>query len=635
MIRLTRATFSFGHKPILEDVSLLVPQGSRVGLIGRNGAGKTTLFRLLLGELAPDSGELEVPRQSRLVYLPQHPATPPRETILHHVLESHPSLHDLEDQILRLEQKMAAETSPARLDRLVERHRSLGREFEAEGGYELEARVASILEALGFERHDLLQPIETLSPGEKNRVALAKVLLAEGDVLLLDEPTNHLDFDSVEWLESYLLGLSGGGQRAAATVLVASHDRWFLNRVADHILELRSGGAHLYRGNYDDFARQRAEEIEHQEKEFTLQQRQIEKDLEFIRRNFAAQKARQAKSREKRLERLERLERPEGQGPGPVLRFRNVPRSGDIVLRVEDAACGYGETSLLRGVGLELERGDRVAILGPNGSGKTTLLKCIVGRLGFLAGTCRVGQRVTIGYYEQEPADLSSDRSLFDEVHDLVPQWTNQEVRDLLAAFLFRGDEILQPTRSMSGGEKARVALLRLLLSGANFLVLDEPTNHLDIYARAALEEALLGFPGTILFVSHDRYFVERLADRVGVVHEGGWRQLPGGYEAWRQVLLAERQEALARQEAARRAPRAAKAAAPPAPGPAQQRRAEERLLVRITEAEAALEMRRQACGEEANYRNPEAMRRLKVEIASLEAEIQDLYGKWESLSST
>jgi ATP-binding cassette subfamily F protein 3 len=634
MIRLEQAHFSFGGKPILDGVSLLVPEGARVGLLGRNGAGKTTLFRLILGELPLESGSITVPRQRRLVFLPQHPSSPPEETILRHVLQSHPTLRDTEDDLLRLERRMEEETDPGRLDRLVERHRALSRDFEARGGYVLEARVSAILKGLGFQRGDFLKEIRLLSPGEKNRVAIAKVLLADADVLLLDEPTNHLDFEMVEWLEEYLEAPPRSDAPAPVTLLVASHDRYFLNRVATHVLELRGAHLHAYRGNYDDFARQRAEELDRQEKEHRLQQREIERDLEFIRRNFAAQKARQAKSREKRLERMERVERPLHEAAGPRIRFHLTAKAGESVLRLDGVTCGHGNGVLLRDVRMELARGERVAIVGPNGSGKTTLLKCIWGALAPLGGKVERGPRTVMGYYEQDLSHAGSPTSLFDEIHDLVPQWTNLEVRDLLAAFLFRGDEIFLPTSGLSGGEKARLALIRLILSGANLLILDEPTNHLDVYARAALEESLLEFPGTILFVSHDRYFVERVADRVFGVQDLELRELLGGYEEYRESCRQGRLELEARRKAERVRASAPSSGKEPPPTRAK-RSEEEKLLKSLSLMEAELKDKREQCGLEMNYRNPEAMRKLKHDIASLEKAVEALYRQWEELMGT
>ena len=630
MIRLELASFSFGGKPILSEAMALVPEGARIGLLGRNGAGKTTLFRLILGELPLDSGDIVRPRQWNVAFLPQHPAFPPEETVLQHLLESQPILRDLEDEILRLEQKMSGEEDPAKLDRLVERHRALSRDFEMKGGYDIEARVAAALVGLGFSRESLLQQLGTLSPGEKNRIALAKVLLSGADVLLLDEPTNHLDFEMLEWLEGFLQSPPRSESQRKVTVVVTSHDRYFLNQFADHVYELRGGKIYPYRGDYDDFARQRAEELKRQEKEYRLQQEEIARELEFIRRNFAAQKARQAKSREKSLDRMEIVEAPKREPEGPRMRFRGILKAGDDVLRVDELDCGYGDKVLLRGVCLELRRGERVAILGPNGCGKTTLLKCLVGQMAPLGGSIHRGQKTVMGYHEQEISKLGSEKSIFEEIHDLVPAWTNQEVRDLLAAFLFRGDEVSTETRVLSGGEQARVALIRLILSGANLLVLDEPTNHLDVYARAALEESLLDFPETILFVSHDRYFIDRLATRVlGVVGED-LREFMGGYAEYRDVLRRremppENQGSRARKE---------KSGSGRSPGGEGKKNAREeaRLVLEISRTEEDIRRKQEECGFETHYRNPDLMRRLKREICELEAQLQLLYRKWEEI---
>jgi len=628
MLRFESAHFGFGGRPLLENVTELLPEGARAGLIGRNGAGKTTLFRLILGELELESGKIVIPRDRAIAYLPQHPSLPEDETIGRHVLESHPELRELEEDLRRLEQKMEETSDAARLDRLVERHRALSREFESRGGYELESRVGRIIEGLGFSRSDIHRKIRGLSPGEKNRVAIAKVLLAEADVLLLDEPTNHLDFDMIEWFEEFLVDPPPGRSGASPTLLVASHDRWFLNRFTERIYELRDGSIHGYRGNYDAFAMQRSEELERKEKEYRLQQEAVARDLEFIRRNFAAQKARQAKSREKRLARLEIVERPEREAGGPAIRFGDIPRGGDDVLRLEGVACGYGEKVLLRDASFEMERGDRVAIIGTNGCGKTTLLRCIVGGLSPLEGTVHRGRRTVVGWYEQDVSRFGSAKTVFDEIHDLVPRWNDQDVLDLLAAFLFRGDEARLETSSLSGGEKARVALIRLILSGSNLLVLDEPTNHLDIYARAALERSLSEFPESILFVSHDRWFIDALATRVLAIQDGALRELPGGYEEYRELRRRERE--LREEKESRREAERSRPEKPPAKAAASLKREEERVMAAITGLEEEIRYRQEACGLEEHYRNPESMRRLKAEISDMEVRLAELYRAWE-----
>ena len=629
MIRLEKASFAFGPRRILEGADLAIPDGARVGLVGRNGAGKTTLFRILLGDLALEAGVLVAPKGQRAVYLPQYPELPGEESILEHVLASHPAIRDLRDELRSVEEKMVAERDPAKLDRLFERYRGLRRDFEARGGYAVDAQAADVLAGLGFSRRELWKALGTLSPGEKNRVALAKVLLSDADLFLLDEPTNHLDFEMLEWLERFLRTPRKGGSGREVTAIVASHDRYFLNQFADRIVEIADGRLAAYRGNYDDYVERRAEDLERQAKEYRLQRAEIEKEEEFIRRNFAAQKARQAKSREKKLARMERIEAPRAEGGGPRIRFDRAASTGDLLVRLRDLDCGYGGVPLVSGVCLELRPGDRVAVVGPNGCGKTTVLRCAVGELEPLRGEVRRGPKAALGYYPQDLSVEGGPRTIFDTVHDLVPRWSDQEVRNLLAAFLFRGDEIHVPTAALSGGERARLALIRLILSGANVLVLDEPTNHLDILSRAALEESLLEFGGAVLFVSHDRCFVERLATRVYAIGDGEFVELLGGYEEYR--ALSREAAAQARPEPR---PEPEEKASDPEARARARRAEEERLLRRIAKVEEALRAKHEDAGREEHYRNPEAMRRLKREIRELEAELDGLYRTWEALES-
>ena len=623
MIEFREISYAIGGRAILDRASFSVPEGARAGLIGPNGSGKTTLFRILVGQLQPDSGEVTIARGRTIGYLAQTPQFPEGVRIFPYVSEVGPTLRELIDRIRGLEARMESEEDPARLDRQVELHRTLERELEARGGYEVEGRAEAVLTGLGIPRAWFDRDVHTLSGGEKNRVALARLLATSPDILVLDEPTNYLDIEMVEWLEDYLESLS-------RTVLVSSHDRYFLNRTVRSCLEIRGGKVYEYRGNYDAYALQREEEVSREEAIFERTQTEIARELEFIRRNFYGQRARQAKSREKRVTRLEgTLQAPAGtdalRSDAPRIRFDSVQRGGDDVAELIDVDCGYPGRVVVSGVSLRLERGERVAILGRNGSGKTTLLRTLAGDFTPLAGEARRGVRTVPARYDQECATADSPRTLFDEVHDLVPRWEDGRVRDLLAAFLFRGDRIRIPIRNLSGGEKAKLALIRLVLSGANLLLLDEPTNHLDIHSRAALEEALQEFPETIVFISHDRYFIERVADRVVVIEEGTAREVVGGYETYRERLREGRQ----RQGAARKAERDARAK--PAERSKKRRKVDEgKLLAEITAREEELRALHAEASRAEVLRSAEASRKVKREIAELEERIRLLYETWE-----
>jgi ATP-binding cassette subfamily F protein 3 len=626
VIEFDAVSYAVPGRKLLDGVSFRIAEGSRTGVIGDNGSGKTTLLRILLGQIPPDAGEVRIAREKRFGYLAQHPRFSPGADVFGYVAERPPALRELAGEMEALEARMEGERDPLRLDRMVERHRGLQSALTAGGFFEVEGRAEEILSGLGIRKALFSREINSLSGGEKNRVALARILCEDPEILVLDEPTNYLDIEMIEWLEAFL----SAGSR---TVIVSSHDRYFLNRVALACLELRDGTVHLYRGNYDAFALQREEEISFQLKRYQKVEEEISRELEFIRRNFYGQKARQAKAREKRVTRLEgeAVAPPPAASASPRIRFDQTQRGGEDVLRAEGLACGYGENRILADVSLHLSRGERVALLGPNGSGKTTLLGCLAGRIPPLAGEVHRGARTAIGWYDQEVAAIDSPRPLFDDVHDLVPRWEDQRVRDLLAAFLFRGDRIRTRIGDLSGGEKAKLALIRLILSGSNLLLLDEPTNHLDLHSRAALEEALLSFPETIVFVSHDRYFIERLAERILYIEDGEVREVIGSYPEYRELLRErrERETAAFRQERERARKRRAAAASP---RPAERRKDEEKLLARITLLEADLRARQEEASRPEVFRSAEASRRLKREMEDLEQKIGELYREWEGM---
>jgi len=621
VIQFQAVRFSFGGRLILDGASFTLPEGERAGLIGRNGAGKTTILRLILGDLRPDEGEVSRPRGSTIGYLAQQPAAEAEDALLAFVLSGDPQIEAIESRIASLEARLGSETDPRAIAGLSEAHARAIAEFEARGGSRRAGKAEAILKGLGFGSASFGRPVATLSGGEKSRAALARLLLQDPDILLLDEPTNHLDVAMTAWLEEWLAGLS-------RTVIAISHDRYFLNAIATRILDLETGMIASFPGGYDAYREEKARRILARGRAYERQQEEIRRNEEFIRRNIAGQNTRQAQSRRRMLARMDRLERPPDEIAAPAIRFDQIPPGGDRVLRAEGIEKRFGERTILRGVSLELQRGERLAIVGPNGTGKTTLLRILAGRLAPDTGSVVAGPRTRIGYFDQEIRGLPPDATAFSFIHDRVPHWTNQEVRDFLARFLFRGERASARLGEISGGERSLAALSRLIVEGYNLLLLDEPTNHLDIAARGSLEEALSSYPETIVFVTHDRYLVDRLASRLLIVDEGEVRGFVGN---WTDYVRARAAPGARRREADPDRP-SPKPRIRPGAEVRQLRRRIEKTEREIEAREADLGKAREACGREENWRDPERMRALKREIARLEEELRPLYGEWEAL---
>ncbi len=515
---------SYGPHDVLRDVTWQHNPGEHVGLVGRNGAGKTTLLRLLLRTEEPDRGSII--RSSGLTFghVGQHLSAEPGTTLFEFVESAFTVVLAIEQKMRAIEHDLAdASKSAEEHQKLLDKYSELQHEYEHADGYTLHSEVERVLSGIGFEKGDWERPIHELSGGQQNRAMLARVLLTKVDLLLLDEPTNHLDLGGIEFLEEFLQSFPGG-------YLLISHDRTFLNRTVSKIIELAHGKIVEYHGNYEKFLEQRNERMEKMQADFTRQQELIEKTEDFIRRNIAGQKTKQAKSRRKMLARLDELERPETDETLARFNLDAGPRSGAISLTVDDLAAGYQDDPVVTGVKLTVRRGERYAIMGPNGSGKSTLLKTLAGRLEPISGLITYGHNVQVGYYDQTLGDLNPQGQVIDEVWNLDHSQTEEQVRSYLARFSFFGDDVYKKTRDLSGGEKGRLALAKIMYVGGNLMLLDEPTNHLDVYTREALEEALEAFTGALIVVSHDRYFIDRVAENILLVEDGEAVAYSGNY---------------------------------------------------------------------------------------------------------
>src|ERR1043166_2444203 len=504
LFRLSDISKSYGGTEILRGVSFQVNPGKKVALVGRNGAGKTTVFRILTGQEGADSGDVVKMNRLRLGLLDQHVDFGQAETVHTAALSAFKEIHDIEAEMRRLEKTMETDHSEA----VLHKYADLQTAFEQADGFSYAAKAEAILLGMGFSANTWTNDVRKLSGGQKNRLGMVRLLLSNADVLLMDEPTNHLDVDAVEWLEEFL-------QTYDKAYVVISHDRYFLDRTTNRVIELDRGQAVTYKGNYSDYLVERELRREQQQREYENQRSLINKTEEFIRRNLEGQKTKQAKSRRNMLERMERIEAVPSEKSSGNFRLKKVERSGNNVLTTEDLAIGYHDRQFASGLNISLHRGGVLGVIGGNGTGKTTLLKTLLGAIPELEGRITWGTKTDIGYYSQTLDDFYEGNIVINELRRVAPMVDNVELRSFLARFLFFGDDIEKKVSTLSGGEKGRLALAKLIYSQKNVLVLDEPTNHLDIPAREALEAALDEYPGTIITVSHDRFFLDRLATQM------------------------------------------------------------------------------------------------------------------------
>lgn len=615
-LRVEELTKAYGIRNIFTGVSFELRRGEKAGLIGANGTGKTTLLRCLLEIEAADSGKAAMPPGSAVGYVEQDQVF--SGTLREFLLSAYQDVIDWQERMRRLEAAIAAERDEAALAEMMKEYAAAMERFERGGGYSFENIVRRVANGLGFGDDDFDRDIATFSGGQKTRINLAKALVRQPDFLFLDEPTNHLDITMTEWLEEFLREYPGG-------VLVISHDRFFLDRVTTKILELENGGLEVYRGSYSEYLGQKAERVAAQRAAYEKQQDYIAKTEAYIDRYRAGIKAKQARGRQSLLDRLERLDAP-AEADEFDLRFPPAAECAERVAELIRVEAAYGDKKVLDGVSLLVRRGEGVALVGPNGAGKTTLLKLLTGDVQPRRGAVKLGNRVTLGYFSQEHEGLDLAGRVIDEIM-AEHGFGEERARQYLGAFLFGGDDVYKLVGDLSGGEKARLVLLKLMLGGANFLVLDEPTNHLDIAAKEAVEAAIVAYPGTFLVVSHDRYFLDKVADRVVELAEGRLTEYAGNYSYYR-----EKKQLLQKQAAQRPAAKAPKKPAERPRRPRDTAKLAKKLEMEIAALEAAVAETEIKLNDPASHQDPEVSRTLSDEYALLQAELAAKYDEWLEL---
>lgn len=626
---------SYGIRDVLKDITFSINEGDKVGIIGANGEGKSTLFKIITKEISQDSGEIFIDKNKTLGYLSQNLALNSDKNIYEEALSVFQELLNIEERLSSLEIKMNEpydENNASYHDKLIKDYTTLQDIYSHKGGYVYKGEISRVLKGLGFTEDDFYKSIDTLSGGQKTRVALCKLLLRKPDIILLDEPTNHLDLEAISWLEDYMKNYKG-------TVLVISHDRFFLDSVTTSTFEVIAGKVECYNVPYSKFIDLRKKNYEAKLKAYNLQQAEIKRQEAIIEkfRSFNREKSiRAAESREKVLDKMEKIEAPTHEKEGSKIKFEASIKSGYDVLHIENMAKSYGEKVLFSNLNIDLKRGEKVALIGENGRGKTTLFKIIMDKVEADKGVKVLGTNVNVGYYDQEQSDLNLDKTILDDVWDAFPNLTTSKLRSYLASFLFTGDDVFKVINTLSGGEKCRINLLKLMLSKSNLLLLDEPTNHLDIISREALEDAILEYDGTLMVISHDRYFLNKVIGRILELKEDGVSEYLGNYSYYQEKKLNptrfEDYEELANgktktqlkdeKKKKREAEKEAKAI----------QLKIKNLEKTIAEKEDELTTLQEQLCLESVYSNPSESQRVNSEIKKLEDYISQLYEEWENL---
>jgi ATP-binding cassette subfamily F protein 3 len=623
---------SYGIDVVLKDISFNINEGDKVGLIGANGAGKSTLFKILTGTLSPDSGDLFIEKSKNIGYLSQHLSLDTSITIYDELLMVFQDLINLENKIYDLEQKMNEPYDASKEDyhnKLIKDYTTSQELYTNRGGYTYKGEINKVLMGLGFKESDYDKSISILSGGQKTRVALCKLLLTKPEILLLDEPTNHLDLDAIEWLEEYLKAYKG-------TIVLISHDRFFLDAITNSTLEMLNGKIYPYNGNYTKFIELKEKNYEVQLKAFKLQQSEIKRQEDIIEkyRSFNREKSiKAAESREKALSKIERIDAPEQEGKASKIKFETSIKSGNDIIHVENLSKSFVDKKLFENINFDMKREDKTALIGENGRGKTSLFRMILNKLNPDSGTIYLGKNVFTGYYDQEQSNLNDEKTVLDEVWDDFPDMTTTELRNALAAFLFTGDDVFKKVGTLSGGEKCRINLLKLMLSKNNFLLLDEPTNHLDIVSREALEDALINYDGTILVISHDRYFLNKVINKIYELTESNLNEYLGNYSYFMEKKKNPQRFETLEETVGKSKTQIAEER--------KKKRDQEKQLkdkaqgikkleTTIADKEAALsELQNQLCLEEV-YSNPEKSMEVNKQISAIESELEKLYADWE-----